>query len=281
MRANETYSEAKHQFSDRNRDVLMNFQSPHKWWFTLKSEVFGLSSSLPLLVSEGGGLVCASVGKADLLSDHFDSKQSRKAVDLPLTCHPSPSLTTFAFRSSEVRHLLLDLDPYGGTDPLGMFPLFIKRTADVMAPRLRVVFRRLFHLGSFPACWRQANVIPIPKGPPSSSVENYRPISITSVLSKVFERLVSVHLGRFMDRIGVLPTTQFAYRKSLGTCDALLCVSHTLQSALENRQKARIIQIFFSAAFDRVNHLGILNRLGSMGIGGSVLSILTQFLSNR
>ena len=51
-----------------------------------------------------------SVGKADLLSDHFDSKQSRETVDLPLTSHPSPSLTTFAFRSSEVRRLLLDLD---------------------------------------------------------------------------------------------------------------------------------------------------------------------------
>ena len=43
--------------------------------------------------------MCESVGKADLLSDHFDSKQSREAVDLQLTCHPSPSLTTFAFRS--------------------------------------------------------------------------------------------------------------------------------------------------------------------------------------
>ena len=47
--------------------------------------------------------MCESVGKADLLLDHFDSKQSREAVDLPLTCHPSPSLTTFAFKSSEVR----------------------------------------------------------------------------------------------------------------------------------------------------------------------------------
>ena len=127
VRANETSSEAKHQFSDRNRDVLMNVQSPHKWWSTLKSAVFGLSSSLPPLISEGGGLVCESVGKADLLSDHFDSKQSRETIDLPLTCLPSPSLTTFAFRSSEVRRLLLDLDPYGGTNPLGMFLLFLRK----------------------------------------------------------------------------------------------------------------------------------------------------------
>ena len=50
-----------------------------------------------------------------------------------------------------MRPLLLDLDPYGGTDPLGMFPLFLTRTAHVMAPRLNVVFRPLVRLGSFPA----------------------------------------------------------------------------------------------------------------------------------
>ena len=83
--------------------------------------------------------MCESVGKAHLLLDHFDSKQSMESVNLlPLTCHPSPSLTTFAFRSSEVRHFLLDLDPYGGSDPLGMFSLFFKRS-DVMAPHLSVV----------------------------------------------------------------------------------------------------------------------------------------------
>ena len=79
----------------------------------------------------------------------------------------------------------------------------------------------------------------------------------------------------------MLRTTQFAYRKGLGTCDALLFVAHTLQSALERGQEARIVQIDFSAAFDRVNHRGILFRLCSVGVGGSVLSIMKQFLSNR
>ena len=84
-----------------------------------------------------------------------------------------------------------------------------------------------------------------------------------------------------MELSGVLPTTQIAYQKGLGTCDALFCVSHTFQSALESGQEARIAQIDFSAAFDRVNYLGILYKLCSVGIGGPVLSILTQFLSNR
>ena len=143
VRANETYSEDKRQFSARNWDVLMNAQSHHKWWSTLKSAVFGLISSLPPVVGGGGGLVCESVGKADLLSDNYDGKQSRESVNL-------------------------------------------KRTGDVLAPRHSVVFRWLVRLGSFSACWRKANVTPIPKGPLSPSVANYRPISITSVLHKVF-----------------------------------------------------------------------------------------------
>ena len=61
-----------------------------------------------------------------------------------------------------------------------------------------------------------------------------------------------------MERSGVLLATQFGYRKGLGTCDALLCVPHTLQSALESVQEARIVQIDFSAAFDRVKQQGIL-----------------------
>ena len=66
---------------------------------------------------------------------------------------------------------MLDLDLYGGSDPLGMFPLFLKKT-DVLALHLSVVFWWLVRLGSFLACWRQANVTLIPKGPLSSSVTN-------------------------------------------------------------------------------------------------------------
>ena len=69
---------------------------------------------------------------------------------------------------------------------------------------------------------------------------------------------MSVHLGQFMECSGMLPTTQFAYRKGLGTSDALLFVFHTLQSALDSGNEARILLIAFSAASDKVNHQGIL-----------------------
>ena len=88
MRANETYSGSKSQFSARNSYVLMNAQSSPKWWSTLKSAVFGLSSSLPPLVGGGGRLVCESVGKADLLSDHFDGKQLRESLAIRIRVLP-------------------------------------------------------------------------------------------------------------------------------------------------------------------------------------------------
>ena len=101
---NETYSEAKRLFSVRNRDVLT--PSPIiSGGLLLSLLLFGRVRHCPRLLV-GEGLVCVSGGKADLLSDHFDSKQSGESVDLPPTCHPSPSLIRFAFRSSELMRLL-------------------------------------------------------------------------------------------------------------------------------------------------------------------------------
>ena len=279
--ANEVYARAHTQYKINCKEVLLNAQSSHKWWSTLKSAVFGADSTLPPLIGVGGGLVCDPEAKAVLLANYFDSKQARDGITLPSTCYPSAGLTTFAFRSREVKRLLLELDPYGGTDPTGMFPLFFKESADVLAPRLSIVFRSLIRSGSFPSCWREANVTPVPKGPSSSTVDKYRPISITPVLSKVFERLVSVRIGRYMESSGVFPATQFAYRKGLGSCDALLCVSHKLQSALDRGMETRLVQIDFSAAFDRVDHRGIIHKLRLIGVDGPILSVLTQFLLGR
>ena len=120
------------------------------------------------------------------LSAHFDGKYSMDPVALPCTCHPSPSLTTFAFRSRKVRRLLLDLDSHDGTDPIGYVSCFFLKTADFLGPRIAEVFRRLRRLGSFPVFWRVVNVTPIPKGTSSSSAANYRPIFLTLIPTNKF-----------------------------------------------------------------------------------------------
>ena len=75
--------------------------------------MFGLSLSLPPLVGGGGVLVWELVGKDDLLSDHLTTSSPWSLLICASLCHRSLRLTTFAFRSSEVRRLLFDLDHYG------------------------------------------------------------------------------------------------------------------------------------------------------------------------
>ncbi len=110
---------------------------------------------------------------------------------------------------------------------------------------------------------------------------NYRPISITPLLSRIFEHVISSRLSRSLEHSHLIPANnQFAYRKNLGTTDALLSIPHKIQQALDRGHGARVIQLDFFVAFDRVNHAGLLMKLQSFGVGGPVLSILTQFLTD-
>ena len=101
------------------------------------------------------------------------------------------------------------------------------------------------------------------------------------ILYTVYEKLVSHKLSSFCKKYGLLPAAEYAYRKGLGCTDALLTISHHLQKSLIARIESHIDQLDFSAAFDRVSHRGLLFKLKSIGVGDSVLSICTEFLSDR
>ena len=172
-----------------------------------------------------------------------------KSVDLPRTCHPSAFLIIFAYWQSEVRRLLLDLDPYGGTDQLSRFLLFIQRT-DVLA-----LYRpSSCSSGLFPGLLHgDDDVTRIPKGPPSSYVANYRPISITLGSSKPLKCLsvwcwfVSGDLCKAV--VCFQPPSLLI--GMVWVPDALLCVTHTLQSAFEMGLEARIAQIDLYLTFPK------------------------------
>ena len=168
---------------------------------------------------------------------------------------------------------MLDLFLYGGTDPFGYVLFFLSGLLIVFS----AVFRRLNRLGSFPACWRQANVTPIPKSPPSFSVANYLPITITPLFFKLCERLGSVRSLRFIERGGVLPTTKFGCRKGLGTSDALLCESKVHWSVSRRLGLCRVTsaQPLIGSTIRVLSY-----KLCSVGILVPVLFIVTQFLSN-
>ena len=212
----------------------------------------------------------------------FDSKQSNEKLDMPQSCFPEPKLTKLAFRSKEIEKLLLELDSYGGAGPDGIFPLFFKKAHKILSPKLAVIFRKDSRLGAFSPCWRFGNITPLSKCSSNTPYpSDYRPITITPVLSKIYERLLARRLNAYAEKNKLFPNLQFGFRKGLGTCDALLTISHDAQRALDSGYEMRMVGLDFSAAFDRVNHEALIFKLKQLGIGGSFLNILIEFLTNR
>ena len=131
-------------------------------------------------------------------------------------------------------------------------------------------------------CWKVGNITLVPKsGSANSCPSDYCPITITPVLSNVFECLLAKRLNNFAEKKNLFPYLQFGFRKGLGTCDALLTITNFVQKALDCGCEVRMVGLHFSAAFDRVNHKALIFKLRQLGVGGPFLSILTEFLSNR
>lgn len=122
---------------------------------------------------------------------------------------------------------------------------------------------------SFPVCCWSANFSLVPEGALSTLHGSKIPF-ITSVLPKLYDRLVAARLGRLFEGNCVLflPPKQHAFRKSLGTCDDLLNESNILFTVLD------WVQNTFSEDFDRLNHLGLMHKLRSVGLAESVFSVV-------
>ena len=276
------YDAAEREYNNSIKETLSSTDQPHKFWSTLKSALFGVDSSMPPLLKADGSVAHCPKEKANLLAEMFERKQSNEHVDLPPICFPEVNLSSLAFRSSEVKQLLLDLDNYGGMDPNGIFPLFLKKNAQLLAPKISTILRKLIRAGSFPSFWRSGNITPLPKGASASSdPSDYRPITITPVLSKIYEKLLYKRLSKYVENNNMLPNLQFGFRKGRGTCDALLTISSYLQRSLDRGLEARMVGLDFSAAFDRVNHSALIYKLKLIGIGGPFLNIIKEFLTNR
>ena len=131
---------------------------------------------------------------------------SDEVLTLPQSCHPEAKLTAIAFRSREIERLMLGLNPYGGSGPDGIFPLFLIKTAHFLAPKIAVIFRKLTRVSKFSLCWRRANITTTSKSATAGSCpSDYRPISITPILSKIFERLLAKRLNAFAEVNNLFP----------------------------------------------------------------------------
>ena len=133
-----------------------------------------------------------------------------------------------------------------------------------------------------PETWKFSLTIPIIKpSKPESDPKSNRPISLLSCPGKVMEKLINNRLIYFLESTHRLSSTQGGFRSRLCTLDQIARVEQTIRISLINRKVCICIFVDFSSAFDRVWHTGLLYKLCKMGLTGSILRWLKEYLSNR
>ena len=159
--------------------------------------------------------------------------------------------------------------------------LKIANESYVFTNSLAGVINKSLQQGIFPNQLKIAKVTPIYKEGSKSDVSNYRPISLLSSLSKIYEKLMHFRILNFLESNNSLFDMQYGFRPGRSCEHALLNAQNTLLESLNNRQISLLLLIDFSKAFDMVDHAILLNKLYYYGIRGPALNWLKSYLSNR
>ena len=133
----------------------------------------------------------------------------------------------------------------------------------------------------FPTSLKIARVVPIFKNGNASTVSNYRPISILSVFSKVFEKIVHTRLEKYLLENAILHSNQFGFRSRLSTCMALLELMNKLTASIDAGEIPVGLFIDLAEAFDTVDHRILLSKLQHYGIRGNAFQWFESYLSDR
>ena len=205
------------------------------------------------------------VGADSLSSDHL-----RLAVNTPLTC-------------TELRRALASIKKVKvstGVDTVSY--RMLKEAPESFLKILLDFFQRCWDGGTIPAGWKHAIVVPIHKhGKPRKELGSYRPISLTSHLGKVYERVIKNRLEYYCESKKVFPVCQAGFRRGRGVTDHLVKLGEHVGRAIGRRKVLLTCFFYISRAYDQVWHAKLLQKLNKIGISGNMYNFIRSFLSDR
>src|ERR1700755_420669 len=200
---------------------------------------------------------------------------------------PPPSTPSNSFvpniiiSSKDVISALSELNIKNAYGPDGIPPAVLKTCASALAFCLGKLFHLCLFTSTFPFCWKRAPIQPVPKKGDPSQPSNYRPISLTSVLSKVSESILNRKIWKHLNSSNLISDCQNDFRKERSTDDFLSLLSDSLSSTLRGFGESFAVALDISKAFDRVWHKALISKLPSFGIYPSLCDLLFNFLSGR
>ena len=158
-------------------------------------------------------------------------------------------------------------------------------SSDGSKPELSYTPAELFNIClkvfCFLYCWKVSSLVPVFKNVGKKSTgKNYHPVSLLSVVSKVFEKLVNNRIVDHLDISGLFSDFQYGFRSSRSTADLLTVVSDRIARAFNRSGATRAVALDISKAFDRVWHAGLLHKLKSYGVSDLIFDLISSFLSN-
>ena len=167
----------------------------------------------------------------------------------------------------------LQLNKAKGNDMLP--PILFRKLKDHLAHSLHQLFSKALQTCVYPSEWKKAVVIPLFKGGSKQIVASYRPVSLLTIPSKIFEKLLFKRL--YLHLKPLLHHSQYGFRPRRSTVTHLLVMLDKIYSALENDYEINVVFTDFSKAFDKVDHGILLQKLSKYGIGGKLLKLIHSY----
>ena len=181
-----------------------------------------------------------------------------------------------------VKKVITNLDSSKASDPDCIPVVVLKNCEPELSYILAKLFNKCLKESCFPDCWKVSSMVPVFKNVGErSTAKNYRPVSLLSVVSKVFEKLVNNRIVDHLEKCGLFSDFQYGFRSSLSTADLLTVVSDRIARAFNRSGATRAVALDISKTFDRVWHTGLYHKLKSYGISGQIFGFISSFLSNR